>query len=125
MNHGMSVHKEFRFVDVHWSRKYGKYDPFIFVEIVINFLYAFSKKTRDKTYWRIIIKTKPRARVDNSYILELSYQEDMMSNVNVAYDDVPLKNMRDKDRNLEEVDFDIIVTNEQACVEVREEENEV
>ena len=37
-----------------------------------------------------------------------------MSNVNVRYDYVPLENMRDEDRDLEEVDFNVIITSEQA-----------
>jgi len=62
--------------------------------------------------------------VDNSYTLELSYQQEMMSYVNVTYDDVPLENMRGEDRDLEEVDFDIITTNEQTHLEDTEEDIE-
>ena len=57
--------------------------------------------------WWVVIKNKPRARVDNSYTLELSYQEEMMCNVSVRTNDVPLENMRDDTTHLEEVGFNV------------------
>jgi len=32
INHGMGVHREFGIVDIRRSRRYSKYDPFIFAE---------------------------------------------------------------------------------------------
>jgi len=63
-----------------------------------------------------VIKTKPRIRVDNSYTLELSYQEEMMCNVSVTANDVPLENMRDDNGHLEEVGFDVLMTNEEGDI---------
>ena len=52
--------------------------------------------------------------MDNSYTLELSYQEEMMCNVSVTANHVPLKKMRDNSGHLEEVGFDVFMTNEEG-----------
>ena len=62
----------------------------------------YPTKMRDKVDWWVVIKTKPRSRVDNSYTLELAYQKEMMCNVSVTANDVPLENMRDDSGHLEE-----------------------
>jgi len=79
INHGMRVHGEFAIVDVRRSRRYRKYDPFIFSETATQIFYVpYPTKMRDKVDWWVVIKTKRRARVDNSYTLELTYQEEMI-----------------------------------------------
>ena len=52
--------------------------------------------------------------MDNSYTLELAYQEEMICNVSVTANDASLKNMRDDSEHLEEVGFDILTTNEEG-----------
>jgi len=47
INHGMRVHKEFRFVDVHYSQKYGKYDPYIFAETTTQVFFVFLIQGRE------------------------------------------------------------------------------
>jgi len=79
-------------------------------------------KTRDKVDWWVVIKTKPRARVDNSSILELAYQEEIMYNVSITTDDMSLENMRYRSGHLEEVGFDILTTNKEGDVADAEED---
>jgi len=70
-------------------------------------------KTRDKSPWWIVIKTKPRSRVDNQYMLPVAYQEDNMSNVSTIVDnDVSIQNMRSEVGHYEDVDVDILDVNE-------------
>jgi len=115
INHGIRAHGEFDIVNVRLSQRYSKYDPFIFAETAIQVFYVpYPMKTRDKVDWWVVIKTKPRARMDNSYTLELAYQEEMICNVSVTANDASLKNMRDDSEHLEEVGFDSLTTNEEG-----------
>ena len=41
----------------------------------------YPQKTRNKSPWLVVIKTKPRSRVDNQYMLKVAYQEESMSSV--------------------------------------------
>ena len=69
------------------------------------------------------MKTKPRARVDNSYTLKLAYQEELMCNVSVISNDVPLENIRDDYGHLEEVGGDVLMTNEEGDIANAEEDS--
>jgi len=126
INHGMRAHQEFGIVGIHRSRRYNKYEPFIFGETATQVFYTpYPARTREKVDWWVVIKTKPRAMVDNSYTLELAYQEEMMCNVSVTSNDVPLENMRNDYGHLEEVGFDVLMTNEEGDIANAEEDTQV
>jgi len=125
INHGMRVHREFGIVDVRRTRRYSKYDPFIFAETATQVFYVpYPTKTRDKVDWWVVMKTKPRARVDNSYTLELAYQEELMCNVSATSNDAPLENIRDDYGHLEEVGVDVLMTNEEVDIANAEEDSQ-
>ena len=121
LNRGMRVNRCYGIVQIRHDRRYRKYDPFILAYVATQVYYmSYPQKTRNKSPWWIVIKTKPRSRVDNQYMLPVVYQEDNMSNVNIIVDDdVSIQNMRSDVGHYEDVDVDILDVNE-----TREEDEE-
>lgn len=105
MNRGMKVHKQYGIVEIRHTRRYARFDPFIFAENAIQVYYLpYPEKIRDKVQWWVVIKTKPRGTVDDRYTLEVAYQDNAMSHVDTTMNDDPLENLRDIDGGFEEVE---------------------
>ena len=121
LNHGMRVNRCYGIVEIRHDRQYRKYDPFILAYVAPQVYYmSYPQKTRDKLPWWIVIKTKPRSRVDNQYMLPLAYQEENMSNVNGMVDhDASIQNLRSDVGHYKDVDFNIFDVSE-----TREEDEE-
>ncbi|KAJ1420656.1 hypothetical protein SESBI_14232 [Sesbania bispinosa] len=82
MNHDVKVHKEYGIVEVHRSRRYSKFDPFILAKNAIEVYYVpYPEKIQEKVDWWVVIKINPRGTVDDRYTLEVVYQ-DTTSNMN-------------------------------------------
>ena len=105
INHGMKVHREYGIIEIRHTRRYSRFDPFIFAENAIQVYYLpYPEKIRDKLQWWVVIKTKPRGTVDDRYTLEVAYQDNAMSHVNTIINDDPLENLRDTEGGFEEVE---------------------
>jgi len=52
--------------EIRHDRRYEKYDPFILAVVATQVYYMpYPQKTRDKLLWWVVIRTKPRSRVNN------------------------------------------------------------
>jgi hypothetical protein len=77
-------------------------------------------RRRDKQDWFVVMKTKPRSRVDSTHSLEAPYQEEDMSHVHEVDDDNDVINLANNEVEPEEVDEEPILRE----VEVDGEEEE-
>jgi len=113
-NRGMRVNKSYGIVEIRHDRRYNKYDPFILAYVATQVYYmSYPQKTRDKLPWWVVIKSKPRSRVDNQYTLPVAYQEDNMSDVNFMADhDVSIENLRRDLGHYEDIDVNILDVSE-------------
>jgi len=86
---------------------------------------SYPQKTRDKLPWWVVIKTKPRFRVDNQYMFQVAYQEDNISNVNAMADhDVSIQNLRYDVGHYEDIDVNILDVSEAKESEEKENNDE-
>ena len=107
LNHGVNIHKQCSIVEVHHTRWYFKYDPFIFATNAIQVYYVlYPEKIKEKRDWWVVIKTKPRVTVNNRYTLELTYQ-DMSNFVGFVTNDDLFKPLRDEKGAYDEVEVNI------------------
>ena len=92
-------------IEIQYTGRYAKFDPFIFIENASQVYYvSYSEKIRHEVEWWIVMKTKSRDIVDDLYILEVAYQDNVMSHVNTIMNDDPLENLRDNECGFEEVE---------------------
>jgi len=65
LNHGTRSHKLSNLIEVHHTRRYQKYDPFIFPNTASQvYFIPHADRSRDRANWLVVIPTKPRVRVD-------------------------------------------------------------
>ena len=107
LNRGVKIHKQYGIVEVCHTRRYSKYDPFIFAKNAIQVYYVpYPQNIKEKNNWWIVIKTKPRGTVDDRYTLELAYQDETTLVDFVANDD-PLEPLRDEEDAYDEVEVNV------------------
>ena len=71
------------------------------------------------------IKTKPRSKVDNQYMLKVAYQEESMSSVDIiGEEDISNRNLWYDDGNYEDLDVDILMVVRLGDREGEEEEED-
>ena len=78
---GIKKHDKYGIVEIRSSRKYKKYDPFIFAQQAEQVYYASYPDTcRDKRDWMVVIKTKARSTITAPEAnMEEPFQEDDIS----------------------------------------------
>ena len=122
-NSGTRVHKDFGIVEIRHTRRYRKYDPFIFADFATQVYYVpYPVRRRDNQDWWVVIKTTPRSRVDSKYTLQRAYQEEIMSDATTILDDVQIDNLGDD--GYEEVDIDVTLMIHQNEEDAEGEEDE-
>lgn len=115
LNRDVRLHKYGGFAKIRRSGRYRKYDPFIFADAAAQVYYMpYPQKTMDIVDWLVVVPTKPRARVDNQYTLEVSYQEDNMSSINVGANDAAIDTLRDDSDIYEEANLEDEVEEEEV-----------
>jgi len=118
---GTRVYDQYGIVEVRQRGRYRKYDPFIIAQQAIQVCYTpYPGRRRDKQDWLVVMKTKPRSRVDTTHSLEAPYQEDHMSHVHEVADNEDVVNLANSDIEPEEVDEEAILRE----METDEEEEE-
>ncbi|CAJ2645148.1 unnamed protein product [Trifolium pratense] len=98
-NRGMKVQHQYGIVEVHHRRRYSIYDPFIFARNAIQVYYVpYPGRLKEKIDWWVVIKTKPRGRVDDRYTLEVAYQDSTTTTTRVEFieNDELLGHLRDE-----------------------------
>ena len=104
LNRGVKIHKQYKIIEVRHTRRYAKYDPFIFAKQATQVYYVpYPKTMRDKIDWWVVMKINPRSNVDNRYTLEVAYQDADMPSVNDILDDICVDNLVDNEGAIEEV----------------------
>jgi hypothetical protein len=107
---GTRVYDQYDIVEVRQRGRYRKYDPFIIAQQAIQVYYTpYPGRRRDKQDWLVVMKTKPRSRVDSTNSLETPYQEDHMSHVQEVDDDNVVINLANNEIEPEEVDEEPIL----------------
>ena len=107
LNRGRKIHKQYDIVEICHTRRYSKYDPFIFAKNGIQVYYVpYPRNIKGKTNWWVVIKTKPRGTVDDRYTLELAYQDETTL-VDFVTNDDPLEPLRDEQGQYEEVEVNV------------------
>ena len=105
INRGMKVHRQYDIIEIRHHRRYAKFDPFILPQHVVQVYYVpYPGRIRDKVEWWVVIKTRPRGRVDNDHTLEPAFQDEEMSRVNAIDDNDAIENLQDSEGLFEEVD---------------------
>jgi len=73
-------HKLSKVIRVHRTRRYRKYDPFIFSNTASQvYFIPYLDYSRDRVNWLLVIPTKPRVRMDKQYILHTACQQTGMT----------------------------------------------
>ena len=107
INRGVKIHKQYGLVEVRHTRRYSKYDPFIFAANAIQVYYVpYPEKIKEKRDWWVVIKTKARGTVDDRYTLELAYQ-DMSNFIGFVANDDLFEPLRDEEGAYDEVEVNI------------------
>ena len=105
INRGMKIYKEYGIVEVNHTRRYSKYDPFIYAQQATQVYYApYPNSIREKHNWWVVIKTKPRHMVENSVMLGGAYQNDEISFIHLIPEEELVDSLHDIDGGLEEVE---------------------
>ena len=82
--------KLYPFIDVNATRRYRKYDPFIFASSATQVVYMkYPNGIRDKSNWRVVVPNKPRHKVHNEFTLPVAFQQDHVSHVTPVNDTIP------------------------------------
>ena len=125
LNRGTRSHKLSNLIEVHRTRRYRKYDPFIFPNTASQvYFMPHADRSRDRANWLVVIPTKPRARVDQQYTLPTAYQQtDMTTIVEPANDAIPAS-LVDESAPPEEVNDEIGFSFIQGNDEIDEVEND-
>ncbi|KAM3287848.1 hypothetical protein P3S67_021278 [Capsicum chacoense] len=76
---GTKVHPQYKIVEIKRTREYGLYDPFVIAQNVQQVYYAPYPLCKNKSAWRVVIKTKPVGRVVVEDALDVAYQNDISS----------------------------------------------
>jgi hypothetical protein len=108
LNRGTRTHKLCNLIEVHRTRRYRKYDPFIFPSTASQvYFMPHPDRSRDRANWLVVIPTKPRARVDQQYTLPTAYQQtDMTTTIEPVTDTIP-SSLVDESAPPEDVDNEI------------------
>ena len=78
------------FVEVNATRKYRKYDPFIFASSATQVVYMkYPNGIRDKSNWWVVVPNKPTYKVNNEFTLPVAFQEEHVSHVTPMNDIIP------------------------------------
>ncbi|KAJ8421735.1 hypothetical protein Cgig2_008551 [Carnegiea gigantea] len=74
------MHERYKLVEVHHTKKYPKYDPFVLASQVQQVYFTPYPSTKnDKKAWWAVFKVKPRSTIDTS-IEDIAFQEDVNDN---------------------------------------------
>ncbi|KAM3251440.1 hypothetical protein P3L10_005510 [Capsicum annuum] len=76
---GTKVHPQYKIVEIKRTREYGLYDPFVIAQNVKQVYYAPYPLKKNKSAWRVVIKTKPVGRVVVKDALDVAYQNNISS----------------------------------------------
>lgn len=128
LNHGKRIHDQSGIVEIRPSKKYEKYDPFIFAQQAVQVYYAPYPASCDENDWMIVIRTKARNTIDDRSIEanHRAYQGDEIEEIKpMSIDNDELPSLRDFDGALEEIDInDELKDGHELSVESDVEEDE-
>ena len=97
-------------VEVNATRRYRKYDPFIFTNSATQVVYMkYPNGIRNKSNWWVVVLNKPRHKVNNEFTLPVGFQEEHVSHVTPVNDTIPATLLNE--------DEDIEVVNEEGANE--------
>ena len=65
-------HNHYKIIEINHTKKYEKFDPFIIAQNARQ-VYYLSYPRRCKSNWRVVIKCKPRGRVQLEEVSEQAY----------------------------------------------------
>ncbi|XP_019240549.1 PREDICTED: uncharacterized protein LOC109220542 [Nicotiana attenuata] len=110
-NRGTKVHAQYNIVEIKHTGQYRVYGPFIIVQKVKQVYYAPYPLSKNKSAWRVILKTNPVGRVVVEDALDVAYQNDI-SNVESIVDDELADELQHNEGIYEEFDPSVLATNE-------------
>lgn len=81
---GTRIHPQYGLVQIKHTRKFEKFDPFIFAYQAVQVYYvSYPIKSKNNADWWAVIKTKPRGVVNDQYTLDVAYQPEEASMIPV------------------------------------------
>jgi hypothetical protein len=84
LNRGMSLHPQYKLVDVNSKRSYPGFDPFVLAQQAQQVYYATYPGTKSpKSDWMALFKIKPQHVID-APIIERAYQEEVSGNATIS-----------------------------------------
>ena len=103
---GTRVDSKYGTVDIRMDKRYVLFDPFIIAHNVQQVYYVpYPASRTDKRGWCVVIKTKPRGRIDSNDVeVEVPYEVEEMSHVNEIIEVEEVIRLQDIQAGLEEVD---------------------
>ena len=95
------------FVEVNATRRYKKYDPFIFAASTMQVVYMrYPNGIRDKANWWVVVPNKSRHKVNNEFTLPVAFQEEQVSHMTPVTDMLPAT-LLNEEEEIEEVNEDV------------------
>ena len=107
---GTKVHHQCKIVEINHSRQYRFYDPFIIAENVKQVYYVPHPLCKNKSAWRVVIKTKLVGRVEAQDALYVAYQNEI-SSVEAMVDDELAGELQHSERIYEKFDTTVLQSN--------------
>ncbi|XP_049403003.1 uncharacterized protein LOC125866713 [Solanum stenotomum] len=104
---GTKVHPQYKIIEINHTRQYRFYDPFIIAQNVKQVYYVPYPLCKNKSLWRVVIKTKPVGRVEVEDALDVAYQNDIPS-VEAMVDDELAGELQHSEGIYEEFDATIL-----------------
>jgi len=93
------------FIEVNGTRRYRKYDPFIFATSATQVdCMRYPDRIRDTSNWWVVLN-KPRHNVNNELILPIAFPKEYVSHM-TPVNDTTLTTLLNKEEDIEEVNED-------------------
>nr|GMC69518.1 uncharacterized protein LOC109157962 [Ipomoea batatas] len=76
-NVGSRFNSEYGITEVHYNKRYTKYDPFIIAQSACQVCYIpYPRGIREKMNWWVVLNVRPRGTIDSAYSSSYTYQQD-------------------------------------------------
>ena len=97
--------KLYPFIEVNATRRYKKYDPFIFAASAIQVVW-YPNGIRDKGNSWVVVPNKSRHKVNNEFTLPVAFQEEQVSHMTPVTDTIPAT-LLNEEEEIEEINEDV------------------
>ncbi|KAL3513255.1 hypothetical protein ACH5RR_025972 [Cinchona calisaya] len=122
---GIRMHNQYEIVEVRKTWRYPKFDQFVLAQHASQVYYVpYPERIRDKLDWLVVIKTRPRKRIDKDHTIENSYQDQHPKITGAIFDNDPIGLLLDINGAFQEIDDDDLGKYTTVGTEEEEQEQE-